>query len=536
MDHLTPTNVSALLAVAYLVYRVTKRSPFANITGPPAESYLFGNIPQLISGDGYEFHEDLAQNYGGIVKLNAICGDAQLYIHDHAAMQSVLVKNEPIFNMPDIFLAANGLMFGPCLVSTSGARHRRGRKVMNPVFSPARLKEILPILYKIAHGTANTLSQRITDANAPDGRAELDMLRVLGVTALEFIGQAGLGYSFAAAQSDALEDMKQLLFAAKRMIIPMQILPFLVRSTPAFLRRLSIPLVPLPDLWLAKRLVDIMHANSVGILSGKRAAMAKGDAAVLEQVGHGKDIMSLLMRASDKTNPADRLPEEELLGQMNVIIFAGTDTTSTALSRALQELAMQPELQTRLRDEVTKAAVHGDLDYETLMRGLPLLDAVCRETLRMYPPAVTASREALQDTVLPLSTPMTGVDGSQITEVFVPKGTLVHVGIKAANTREAYWGPDARQWKPERWLVPLPSTIADADIPGIVPKLMSFIGGPRGCIGFKFAEMSMKVVLAVLLKEFKFEISETEIVWKLGVAEAPSVDGKHALPMVISRV
>ena len=76
------------------------------------------------------------------------------------------------------------------------------------------------------------------------------------------------------------------------------------------------------------------------------------------------------------------MTEEELLGQMNVILFAGVDTTSTTVARCLQELSKNHVIQGRLRDEIANASIHGDLDYETLC-DLPLLDAVARETLRM---------------------------------------------------------------------------------------------------------------------------------------------------------
>lgn len=88
------------------------------------------------------------------------------------------------------------------------------------------------------------------------------------------------------------------------------------------------------------------------------------------------------MKANEKAEAEDRLPDEELLGQMNVFIFAGTDTTSTVMSRALQELAMHTDIQDRLRDEIVQRASEGDISYEDLL-ALPLLEAVCRETLRM---------------------------------------------------------------------------------------------------------------------------------------------------------
>lgn len=75
------------------------------------------------------------------------------------------------------------------------------------------------------------------------------------------------------------------------------------------------------------------------------------------------------------------------------------------------------------------------------------------------------------DTVLPLSEPITGIDGSKIREVHVPKNTTIIVGILSSNRNKAIWGEDALEWKPERWLDPLPKSVTDAKIPGIQPTL-----------------------------------------------------------------
>lgn len=70
----------------------------------------------------------------------------------------------------------------------------------------------------------------------------------------------------------------------------------------------------------------------------------------------------------------------------STFIFAGHDTTTSALSRILHQLSINPDMQKRVREEVTAARKeNGDLDYDTLMN-LPCLDAVCRETLRLFPP------------------------------------------------------------------------------------------------------------------------------------------------------
>ncbi len=72
-----------------------------------------------------------------------------------------------------------------------------------------------------------------------------------------------------------------------------------------------------------------------------------------------------------------------VIGASRTFIFAGMDTTSNALSRILCLLAAHPDAQERLRKEVLDASKGGDLDYDGL-ESLRYLDAVCRETLRLY--------------------------------------------------------------------------------------------------------------------------------------------------------
>ena len=89
------------------------------------------------------------------------------------------------------------------------------------------------------------------------------------------------------------------------------------------------------------------------------------------------------MEASEE----DRLPDDQLLGQMSTITFAAMDTTSNALSRTLHLLTLHPEVQQRLREEIRQAKEEAggeieNISYDVLV-ALPFLDAVCRETLRV---------------------------------------------------------------------------------------------------------------------------------------------------------
>lgn len=116
------------------------------------------------------------------------------------------------------------------------------------------------------------------------------------------------------------------------------------------------------------------------------------------------------MRSNAAADESDRLPDEELVAQMTYVslsiivaaclmllirrtfLFAGTDTTSSALSRILHQLSLHSDIQEKLRKEVSAAGGgKGDLDYDSLT-ALPYLEAVCRETLRLFPPVQYVQR------------------------------------------------------------------------------------------------------------------------------------------------
>lgn len=80
---------------------------------------------------------------------------------------------------------------------------------------------------------------------------------------------------------------------------------------------------------------------------------------------------------------------------------------------------------------------------------------------------MTVNRSATRDTVLPLSRPIRGTDGRLVTQLPISAGTEIFTGIQGCNTSKEFWGEDALEWKPERWLSPLPDSITAAGMPGV---------------------------------------------------------------------
>ena len=76
-----------------------------------------------------------------------------------------------------------------------------------------------------------------------------------------------------------------------------------------------------------------------------------------------------------------------------------------------------------------------------------------------------------QEVVMPFSEPITGIDGTEMHEAVVPKGTLVVVGIRSCNRNKAIWGEDACEWKPERWISDIPGAVKEAKVPGVYANL-----------------------------------------------------------------
>ncbi len=73
--------------------------------------------------------------------------------------------------------------------------------------------------------------------------------------------------------------------------------------------------------------------------------------------------------------------------------------------------------------------------------------------------------------ILPLSKPIKTTSGSEVTEILVPNGTNLFLSLIGANSNPEMWGEDSYEWKPERWLSPLPEEVGEAHMPGIYSHL-----------------------------------------------------------------
>lgn len=531
-----------LLVFMWMLWTFLKRlvikHPFDNIPGPHSVSLFRGNLGQVFNPQAWEFHKYLKKSFGDVVKIHGYLGDKQLYVSDPKALQHIIVKDRYVYEEPSWLIASNKLIYGISLMSTLGEHHRKQRKLLIPVFSTSHLRDMVPTFYNVTYKLRDAIALKLKG-----GPQDIDIFHWTSRTALELIGQAGLGYSFDDLNDEQpnkySEAVKNLMPTTSKLPTARRLMSYIGNIGPRGFRRFLLKLLPFRNVQKLRQIVDIMDRTSTDIFQSKTAALQQGDDAVFQQIGHGKDIMSVLLKANMDAKEEDRLPEFELMGQMSTLIFAAMDSTSGLLARILHLLAQNPDIQERLRQEITEARARGgDLNYDDLT-ALPYLGAVIRETLRLFPSAPMTYRVARRDMILPLLKPIVGLDSTEVSEIVVPKNTNIIVAILAANRNKNIWGQDAYEWKPERWLSPLPDSVMEAHFPGIYSNMMTFLGG-HACIGFKFSQLEMKVVLSLLLESFNFSLTEQEIIWNMSGVVSPIVrggpPGKLQLPLRVTPV
>ncbi|OCH90422.1 cytochrome P450 [Obba rivulosa] len=569
-----------------LLKRITQpRNPLEDVAGPEKEHWLKGNYHRIFQ-DGWDYNLQLAEKYGGAVKIHGLLGTLQLYVSDPRALHNIVVKEQHVFEETDMFILGNKIIFGEGLISTLGEQHRKQRKMLTPVFSLADMRDLLPVIQPIADKMRDVLLNQLP---AGEGSQEIDLVPWMSRGTLEYVCQANLGYTFHALDPEKTNEyakaVRNLSPTALSIILLRPFIPFFVRYFSLHWRNMFVEWLPIPQLRELRRIVRIMDTVSRQIFSEKRATMlghTNGSSGTTSDGGgdlgermRGKDIMSIMLKANASSDDADRLTDEELLGQVNTIIFAGFETTTIAVCRMLYILASKLEVQAKLRSEVRKAKrdyaasqnldkrwEDVDLPYDVLM-GLPFLDAVLRETLRVYPPTSLMSRTTRAATTLPLQFPVRSTSGAPITEISLSANTNVIISILASNHNKEVWGEDADEWRPERWLTATgeririgedgDGVVRDGDVPaegapgnkggvkypGVYASMMTFLGGGRACIGFKFAEMEMKQILTTLLSAMHFALPagtdahghRKEIRWKMNglqvpVLEPPAGDGR----------
>ncbi|KAH8102195.1 cytochrome P450 [Cristinia sonorae] len=540
--------LALVLFVIHLVYIGPRSNPLRQLPGPPSHK-LYDNSHMFMTmdaGRSRSTHEKFVKEYGRSVHIRGpLPWDDRLFTMDPVSMNHIL-KNPSIYEKPWYSRDLIASLLGRGMLASEGQMHKRQRRVATPAFSIQNLRALVPLVFSKGVLMRDKWQAMFTEAGSSGKGLKLDVCDWMSRTTFDVMGSAGFQYQFNALDSADNE----LLHAYKEMFevgISQQggsfrMILFLYFP---FLR----PFIRDHRSRTVDKCKDIIYRVAGQLIQERKQKIQEA-----EEVGKtydGKDLLTLLLKANQSTDiaPEQRISDEDILHTINTFMFAGSDSTSIALTWTLLLLGMHPIVQETLRAEILsvlpstpiESLTEEEIDsFYAIIADLPYLDKVCRESLRLIPPVHSSLRAATQDDVIPTSSPLKfkqpdGTVREEMRSIRVPKGSPVHIAVEAFNLDKEVWGPDAWAFVPDRW-DNLPEAVASN--PGVYANTMTFSAGPRACIGMRFSIIEMKCVLYILLSHFSFAPSEEKIAKANVVVTRPYIVGKSKegskCPMIVT--
>jgi len=197
-----------------------------------------------------------------------------------------------------------------------------------------------------------------------------------------------------------------------------------------------------------------------------------------------QDLMQLMLTAHEESmvQGVSKLTDEEIVAQCVAFLLGGHETSMITLSTTSYLLALNVEIQEKLRKEIRQhMKMNPSASLYELSHGIEYLDCVISETQRLYPPAHQLNRECTQD--------------CNINGIPIPEGMEIIIPFYALHHDPDAW-EDPEKFDPERFRGPTKDTRHPY-------QFLPFGAGPRSCIGMRFALMEIKIALVKILMKYK---------------------------------
>ncbi|TKY65631.1 PHYB activation tagged suppressor 1 [Spatholobus suberectus] len=444
VNQLAPVSLEALDEWAYSLYpyfhtwRQRYGPAFMYSTG--IKQHLYVEIPELIKWIGLNKSLDLGRPKHLIKTLKPLLGDG--------------------------ILMSNGLQWA------------FQRNLLAPELFQSKIKNWVDIMVESTMAIIKKWKSHITESEG--GIAELVIDGDLKALTADVISKACFGTSYAQGN---------LIFAK---LATMQAILAKPSVLFGFINLRFLPTKENKELWKLQKEVETMILK---VIKDREAENQKSSTH-----GNQKDLLQIILEgAASATTDGGRKGifgpryniNQLILDICKNIYFAGSESTALAIIWTLLLLALHPDWQQRVRSEIMETydimLPHSFHDMDKL-RNLKALTMVIQESLRLYGPSTMATREVLADEV-------------KLGEHVLPKGINVWLFTLALHRDPDNWGPDAREFKPERFAggVSAACKYPQAYIP--------FGLGNRICLGQNFALLEMKEALCLLLANFSFAVS-----------------------------
>ena len=381
------------------------------------------------------------------------------------------------------------------------AEHTRKRKLISHTFAPKSIVQFEPYVHNNLSLFVKQLDKLVSSSQQTNEKgqrtANIDCLPWFNYLAFDIIGDLAFGAPFGMLSNGA--DLAEVRASPDS--------PPMYASAIEILNRrgeVSATLGCLPQLKpYAKWLPDPFFSRGVSAvqqLAGIAIARVKARLDNPPSIDR-KDLLARLMEGRD--DAGEPLGREELTAEALTQLIAGSDTTSNSSCALLYHVTRTPGVLQKLQAELDEAIQEGVTvpDFDTV-RDLPYLNNVINETLRYHSTSGIGLPRLIPD-----NSPGLTVNGH-----FFPPGTVLSVPSYSIHHSKEIWGPDADDFRPERW-----DSVTTRQKNAFIP----FSYGPRACVGRNVAEMEMKLIVATWARRYSVELRQGVMQTREGFLRKP---------------
>ncbi|KAJ7483761.1 cytochrome P450 [Mycena galericulata] len=382
-----------LLHVVQFLYHELM-SPLRNVAGARNPSFILGNLKEMM--DDASLPAQWRSEFGRTFCFKGIYSISELHSSDIKAVNHIVSKSA-IYRRPPSRRDFVKRLLGSGLLAVELDENKR--QASNQAFGVAQIRALTEVF--------------IDKGVQENGAATIDVLEWLRRATLDVIGEAGFNYEF-----DALYEKGQS-------------------------NALNTAFTPVPGMRNRRKTRDTMKSIGRQIISTSKDDLMASQG---EKTDGKRDVLSVLLKANLSANLPEnlRLSDAELIAQIPTFLFAGHETTSSALSWALHALSLKPTMQSKLRDELFTLSTENPTMDE--LNSLVYLESVAENVTLHHAPLAHTQRMAMQDDVLPLSKPYIDKQGKSHDSLPIPEGQVMHIPILAVNTDKEIWGEDAGEF------------------------------------------------------------------------------------------
>ncbi|MGY3678598.1 cytochrome P450 [Streptomyces sp. TE33382] len=403
---------------------------------------FLGSMPQFAK-DPLAFFERL-RGHGDMVRWR-FGRNHCLFISHPDCIGELLTETERSFDQPALGIAFRTVM-GNGVVVARGSDWRRKRSLVQPSVRPKQVKSYASTMADSAVELAGTWS---------DGQ-RVDIKREMAALTQKIAVRTIFGVD---TPADA-ESMGRAMDVAQREI----------GKEFSGIGALLPDWMPTPGRARIKKAAAVIDAEVGRVVARHRDGEEERP-----------DLLSRLLTAVDETGA--RLTDQEIRDETVTLYIGGHETTSSTLVWAWYLLSRNPRARTALAEELDRVLGDRDPGFDDYAR-LTYAQSVVKETLRLYPTIWLVTGMAKE--------------GARIGGVPVPRGTRVWCSQWSTH-RDARWFPEPEEFRPERWDAERGEEIAEY-------AWFPFGGGPRVCLGTRFAMVESVLILAVLARRFALDV------------------------------